>query len=91
MNGDTMRHAGIITDVTGERDRARALAAALEEENAQVATIAGTALARRIAERDEAMRRVIALEAELVTVRRERDAARAEVAHRDATMRGGGW
>ena len=34
---------------------------------------------------------VARLEAELVTVRRERDAARAEVARQDAIMRGGGW
>lgn len=40
---------------------------------------------------DKLTAEVARLEAELVTVRRERDAARAEVAHRDATMRGGGW
>lgn len=51
MNGDTMRHAGIIDKLTAE---------------------------------------VARLEAELVTVLRDLDAARAEVAHRDATMRGGG-
>ena len=34
---------------------------------------------------------VARLEAELVTVRRERVAARAEVARQDAIMRGGGW
>ena len=97
MTPSTVNVAGIpqmakmLAQLTVERERARALAAALEDENARLASAALQEFARLTTERDEAMKEATTAQAELVTARRERDAARAEVAHRDATMRGGGW
>ena len=48
------------------------------------------ALEQLTAQRDRARSLAQALEGELETALRDLDAARAEVAHRDATMRGGG-
>lgn len=69
-----------LVAVLDERDRARDLAAALEDENARLAAVAVQERDRLTAERDEAMARVIELQAEHETTLRKLDAARAEIA-----------
>jgi len=74
---DLIRRLAAMRD---QRDRARNLAAALEDENARLATVAQQERDRLTRERDEAMARVIELQAELETTLRRLDAARSEIA-----------